>query len=144
MRPHEEEGAAVMEAVVRSFPKPEARCFRWAYPIWVPAPDLDPTQLKREKPRKSRTAEPAKAPTPPADTWDVPKFVARFLSAEGQTEATIMVAAKAAGISGTFAKQLLTVAQDQHAVHRWDFSTRDKAKYATVTKPLFDGSGVGS
>ena len=52
MIPHEEPDAAVIAAVTRSWPQMEPRCVRWKYPLWELDNDLDPTELKQEKPRK--------------------------------------------------------------------------------------------
>ena len=49
LREHEEEGVFVFEGRCRSFPSPEPTSIRFSYPIWEPAEDLDPTQLKGTK-----------------------------------------------------------------------------------------------
>jgi RecA-family ATPase len=38
IRPHEEDGMAVLQAVTRSFSPPEDRSIRWEYPHWTKAP----------------------------------------------------------------------------------------------------------
>jgi hypothetical protein len=48
LRPHQEEGAVVFDAAVRSFPPIEPLVLRWDFPLWVRADDLDPTRLKRQ------------------------------------------------------------------------------------------------
>jgi hypothetical protein len=62
LRPHEEAGAFVMEAEVRSFPRPEPVTLRWEFPLWVPDGSLDPSKLagrmtKQEKRQRERDAE---------------------------------------------------------------------------------------
>ena len=47
LRPHEEDGVAVLQAVVRSFPPVEPLALRWSYPLWLPAIDVDPQRIKR-------------------------------------------------------------------------------------------------
>lgn len=47
LRPHREEGAAVLDAALRSFAPIEPLALRWEFPVWVPAEDLDPEDLKR-------------------------------------------------------------------------------------------------
>lgn len=47
LREHEEQGCAVMEGEVRSFPRPDPVVLRWNYPIWTIADDLDPAAIKR-------------------------------------------------------------------------------------------------
>jgi hypothetical protein len=46
LRPHEEEGAVVMDAALRSFPPIEPLPLRWEFPLWVPDTSLDATKLK--------------------------------------------------------------------------------------------------
>ncbi len=46
LRPHEEEGAVVMEAAVRSFPPIEPLPLRWTFPVWQPDDCLDASKLK--------------------------------------------------------------------------------------------------
>lgn len=55
LRPHKEDGVAVLEAVVRSFPKVEPRCFRWTFPIWTLADGYDPADKKSDKPGRPTT-----------------------------------------------------------------------------------------
>jgi hypothetical protein len=45
---HKEDGAFVVEAELRSFPRPEAFVVRWQYPMMRLAEDLDPNQLKNK------------------------------------------------------------------------------------------------
>lgn len=52
LRPHEEENVAVMDVALRSFAPVESRCFRWEFPVWVPADDLSPELLA--SPRRKR------------------------------------------------------------------------------------------
>ena len=52
IRQHEEDGAVVVEAAVRSFAPMEPFCLRWNFPVWTPADDLDPKELRQERPRK--------------------------------------------------------------------------------------------
>jgi RecA-family ATPase len=44
-REHEEEDTFVFEALVRSFPPIQPIALRWQFPLFVPADDVDPTQL---------------------------------------------------------------------------------------------------
>ena len=47
LRPHEEDGVVVMEAVVRSFPPVEPVPLRWEYPLWLRADGVDPRRLRQ-------------------------------------------------------------------------------------------------
>jgi hypothetical protein len=46
LRPHEDPGAVVLEAVVRSFAPIEPVGLRWQFPLWHPDDALDPAQLR--------------------------------------------------------------------------------------------------
>jgi len=52
LRQHEEEGAIVLDAAVRSFPPNQPRCLRSEFPLWVVDESLDPTRLKTDRPRR--------------------------------------------------------------------------------------------
>ncbi|WP_157605106.1 AAA family ATPase [Schlesneria paludicola] len=54
MRQHEQDGAVVVEAAVRSWAPIEPFCLRWKFPVWEPADDLDPKALRVENPRRER------------------------------------------------------------------------------------------
>jgi len=88
LRPHEEPGAVVLEAAVRSWPPIEPMPLRWLFPVWKPACDLDPSLLKSEKPKRSKPG--AKPPeTSKQPSWTVERFVEAFLSDQPATKAEI-------------------------------------------------------
>lgn len=45
-REHEDDGAFVFEALVRSFPPVEPIGLKWQFPLWIPDSDVDPGKLK--------------------------------------------------------------------------------------------------
>ena len=47
LRQHEQDGIAVVEAAVRSYPPVERFAIRWSYPIWELADDMDASKLRR-------------------------------------------------------------------------------------------------
>lgn len=49
LREHEEPDAVVLEAAIRSFAPVDPLPLRWAFPLWVPNPGLDPSALKGRK-----------------------------------------------------------------------------------------------
>lgn len=54
LREHAEPDHIVLDAVVRTFEKPKPLTLRWAFPLWVPAPNVDPAILKGGKPTNVR------------------------------------------------------------------------------------------
>ncbi|MEM1186807.1 MAG: AAA family ATPase [Planctomycetota bacterium] len=55
LRPHEEDGCAVLDAAVRSFAPVEPVVLRWGFPLWQPAESLDPTALKGSRGKADET-----------------------------------------------------------------------------------------
>jgi len=88
LRPHEEPGAVVLEAAVRSWPPIEPMPLRWLFPVWKPASDLDPTLLKSEKPKRTKPAAKS-TETPKQPAWTVERFVEAFLTDQPATKAEI-------------------------------------------------------
>ncbi|OHB79739.1 MAG: hypothetical protein A2W31_04415 [Planctomycetes bacterium RBG_16_64_10] len=58
LREHEDPDVVVLDAAVRSFQPVESLALRWDFPLWQPAPDVDPGKLKTKVSRMDqRTAE---------------------------------------------------------------------------------------
>ena len=127
LRRHEEEDAVIMEAAVRSWPPVPPRCLRWAWPVWMPADDLDPTALRRESSRRGATSE---AEQPPS--YDAAGFVERFLAEQPKSQARILEEAEAEGLSSRRVKRLLDLAEDEGLAFRWTVGHRKTIVYATV------------
>lgn len=133
LRPHEEQDAVVLEAAVRSWPPVKPRCLRWQFPVWQPADDLDPAQLKSERPKR-RSSEIPDTIEPPA--WTVERFTEAFLSDQPLTKAQIRDAAKdEPGLSWRRVADLLDIAESQGFVHRWQVGSAHRVLYATVPQP---------
>ncbi len=133
LRPHEEDDVVVLEAAVRSWPPVMPRCLRWAFPVWTPADDLDPTLLRSERPRRVRRAEPdgdeAEQPEP---TWDAERFAATFVTSKPKTRDAILAEANGVGLSDWKAERLLRRAEGLGLVHRWASGRNRPSAYANV------------
>ncbi len=118
LRPHEEPNAVVLEAVVRSWPPVEPMVLRWQFPAWVPAPDLDPTLLRSERPKRTKpVAKPPETPEPPA--WTMERFVEAFISEEPVPTAVIRETARGeAGLSWRRVADFLEVGVSQKLIER--------------------------
>lgn len=118
MRPHEEPRAVVLDAAVRSWPPIEPMALRWKFPIWTPAPDLDPSQLKSQKPRRTKAS--AKPPEAPKVTpWTVERFVEVFLSGEPAAKAEIRERATAErGLSWRRVSDFLEIGERRGLIER--------------------------
>lgn len=140
IRPHEADDAVVFDARVRSFAPIEPLVLTWKYPLWERDYGLDPAQLKSGKPGRNREkAQPQ--PKPEKKVWEVPEFVAKFVTREPQTEDAIVTAAAREKVPASVAKRLLTTAEGDRAVFRWSFGPKSKAKYATVEQTLIQTAG---
>lgn len=139
LRPHEQPGAVVLEAVVRSWPPVEPIVLRWEFPAWRPAPDLDPRALRSEKPRR-RTDPPDEEPILAAAYWDVESFVETFITSKPQTRLAVLDAASTLGLSRRRAQELLYTAETRGLVHRWGGTGRKPAAFSLIPEPLEDRS----
>ena len=131
LRRHEEDDAVVLEAAVRSWPPVPPRCLRWAFPVWMPADDLDPTALRKEG-GKQRSADREKTEAP---SWNAESFVQRFCGPEPKSQARILEDAEAEGLSSRRVKRLLDLAEEDGLVFRWTVGPRKTLAYATVEQP---------
>jgi len=133
LRRHEEEDAVVMDAAVRSWPPRQPRCLRWAWPVWMPDDDLDPTALRKEGGRrKSKGDDEAEEPPP---TYDAASFAERFLTEEPKSQARILEETESEGLSSRRVKRLLDLAEEDGLAFRWSVGSRKTPAYATVEPP---------
>jgi len=83
LRPHEEDGAVVLDAAVRSWPPIEPVCLRWEFPVWDADRTLDPAALKTDrKPRRERAEKAASETEPKPEKWTPERFMAAFFGPE--------------------------------------------------------------
>lgn len=133
LRPHEDEHAVVLDAAVRSWPPLQAQVLRWDFPVWNLAPDLDPSRLKKERPRRERSGSTA-ADGEPAP-MDAAAFAASFLTSTPQPRSAILSAAMAVGLSQRKATLLLGAAEQAGTAHRWPGAANRPQSFATIAPP---------
>ena len=131
LRQHEQPDAVVLDATVRSWPPIEPTCLRWEWPLWKAAPELDPSQLKTGKPRKSAK------PPPPAE-MSAEQFAATFGTPEPQEQAALIEAAVKAGLSSRSAGQLIKRAAATKKLHRWPHEDKRINVFSTVPAPVIE------
>jgi len=142
LREHAETDVMVLDAAVRSWPPIEPICLRREFPVWNPAPELDPADLAR--PTRSRKKS-DNTPTEPKVEWTPQMFVERFIGEQPQLRDEILLAAKEAGMSEAKAKKMLGVAEGQALAYRWRFGANQKVRFATAPQPdKQDGSDESS
>lgn len=127
LRPHEDDDVVVLEAAVRSWPPVMPRCLRWAFPVWLPADDLDPTLLRSEQPKRTRQED--KQPE-----WDAERFTNTFVQAEPKLVDALLVEANKQGVNDFKCRTLLRKAEAVGLVYRWDMG-RGRLGYATRAPP---------
>lgn len=126
LRPHEEPGAVVLEAAVRSWPPVEPMALRWLFPLWKAAPDLDPTALRSDKPKRKSDTQ---------NAWTPESFVAAFVTDEPQARDAILAIAAEAGIAEWKAAKFLRQAEAQELIFRWNTGRNRPSSFATVAPP---------
>lgn len=114
IRQHDENGAAVMDAAVRSWPKVAPVCLRWNYPIWEADLKLDPADLKRERTKgKSRDAK-------PANEWTAARFAAECVPSDRPSKrGVIEEKAIELGVHKKDIPSLLRRAKDNEHIFEW-------------------------
>lgn len=130
LRPHEDENAVVLDAAVRSWPPCAPRCLRWSFPVWSPADDLDPEQLKGDGGKKRIERKPE---------WTPESFVEAFIDDEPTTRAVILGKATRAGLSQWAADNLLRAADGEGLVVRQGEGKRNQP--CTYTRVLSGSKG---
>lgn len=106
----------MLEAAVRSWPPVEPMTLRWLFPLWKAAPELDPTLLRSEKPKRAKPSPPE---TPDAPEWSVERFVEMFISAEPVTLPELREsAASDPGLSWRRVSDLLSIAEQRGMIRR--------------------------
>ncbi len=119
LRPHEENGAVVLDAAVRSWPPVEPTCLRWEFPVWTVDEALDPSSLKSERPAKKKDKAQPKDKSPTPDPWTVERFVQAYIDAEPSTLAQLREqAAPEPGLSWRRVSDLLSIAEGNGLIER--------------------------
>jgi hypothetical protein len=135
LRPHEEDNAVVLDAAVRSWPPVKPICLRWDFPTWTPAADLDPADLRSERPRR-RKPEGEEQPKEPPAPWTPRRFADTFGKPEPQPRAALLENARLCGLSERKRQELLRAAVDLGNLFRWpDDAMPDRWLVATVRPP---------
>jgi hypothetical protein len=129
LRRHAQDDVVVMDVAVRSWPPVEPRCLRWAFPVWEPAEDLDPRQLRPEGPAKKQKDD---ADEPMA--WTPETFVETFVTSDPKTMVAILAEANDQGLSDHKARKLMASAEHARIVHRWNLD-HGRVGYANVPQP---------
>lgn len=135
LRQHAETGVVALDAAVRSFPPVEQICLRWQFPVWIPEPSLDPTDLLRDRSRRRRTETLPSQPKEPE--WNPERFAETFVGSNPKTKSALLIAANDQGLSDYKAEKLIGKAVTLGLMHRWKRSG-ESLSFATVPQPEQD------
>jgi len=133
LRAHEEKDVIVLDAAVRSWPPIEPVCLRRNFPVWDPDDTLDPASLAGPRSRRSKSTTPSK---PKPEPWTPERFVEAFITEAPQRRDKIFLSA-ANELPKTQAKQLLSVAEADGLIHRWQDGYSDPVRFSTKPQPAF-------
>lgn len=117
LRPHETEGAVVVDAAVRSFPPLDPFVIRSTNPGWVVDYDLDPALL-RQTSRRRKTPTEGEPPREARREWTPGDFALEVVGSDRSIRDDVIARALALGIRKTEAESLLRRAMDAGHVHR--------------------------
>ena len=144
LRPHEDDGAVVMEGALRSFAPLKPMALRWSPDalVWTPAPDLDPTRLKRDPTKGGRPRKEKAADETAAQPWTVERFAAEIIAAKPQSKSAIGSKSERAGLKLRQIAGLLDEAEDAGLIFRHAKDGSNAVFYSTQKPELFDGVSV--
>jgi hypothetical protein len=137
LRHHEEEGAVVLDAALRSWKPLDPICLKWEFPTWRLAPDLDPTALRQSRRRKPKSDDNGGPAAEPPKVWTAESFAAAFVKSQPQPKAAIICAATVQGLSNAKANGWLAAAEAEKRIHRWKVGNSNAAFYSTEEQRLF-------
>ena len=140
MRPHEEEGAVVLDAAARSWPPLRPFCLRWQFPVWTLDDSLDASALKRERPLRRGDGRPGRGEAKSAmAAWEPERFAQAFVTDEPKHKDDIRARARAeAGLSWRQVDDLLYAAHTLGFIHRWVTGRAHRVEFATVPQPTLE------
>ncbi|MBI4578866.1 MAG: AAA family ATPase [Planctomycetes bacterium] len=139
LREHAETDCVVLEAAVRSWPPVPPAVLRWTFPVWTPAPDLKPADLR--KPRagnRGKQAEPEAPAVVIAPPWSPERFAGEFVPAAPTPRAKIIALAVAAGVKERRAEKLLGEAESLGLAYKVAVPKDKRAFYQNVPEPALD------
>jgi hypothetical protein len=134
LRQHEEDDAAVVHAVTRSFPPMPPFVIRNTAPGWTLAQDLSPDDIRRGTRR--RDTQEKKPPAPKIEAWTVERFATEIVGDSPAIKETIISrAATVAGMSRRQAESNIRTAVDQKLI-------REIVEQGNMPRRYTTGSGL--
>ena len=133
LRAHEEPDAAIVSAVLRTWPPVPDFAMRWYFPVWSRADDLDPTAFRRPP---KRNPKPPAEPKEPAPIYMAADFAGEFLTDKPVTRDAILSRVTKAGRANQHqAGKLLAEAEAEGLAHRWKLGKDRRLYFASQHQP---------
>lgn len=136
-RQHAEKDAVVFDGVVRDFPELEPSVWRWSFPLFTHAPDLNPDDLAGKRPRRSVTADfMADAKPDPADISPA-DFAAKYIPKDDGKE-LVWIQAKAADakLTDRAIDTLVRKAVALGKAHKWRGGPGKPTRFSLTPMPV--------
>jgi hypothetical protein len=135
LRRHKERDVVVLDGVLRDFPELAASCWRWDFPLYSPALELDPADLAGlRRSRKAGTKEFLAAAK--VEDWTPEDLVKHVLSDQGQIIEQIILAGKSHGQGERAIRSLLKVAVSSGIAFKWwERGSNEPARYSRRPPP---------
>lgn len=125
LRRHKDDGCVVLDGAVRSWAPIVPRGLRWAFPLWIYDPDIDPTQLHTPASKHKQSKE--------VEEWDTKRFVKEFLTPKPAQLEDIIEWAREDEISRRRVMNFLNFAVEDQLAYRWYID--GKTMYAITPPP---------
>jgi len=142
LRAHEEDGVVVLDAAVRSWPPLQARCLRWDFPVFNPAPGLDETALRPDRPRRPKKDKGGDGnhggDGVVAKRWTAERFVEAFVTAEPVSKVSVLALAVEAGVSRREAGNLLAASEARRLIRKHEVPEDRRRAYYAQSQPCLD------
>ncbi|HZL34210.1 MAG TPA: DnaB-like helicase N-terminal domain-containing protein [Tepidisphaeraceae bacterium] len=141
LRQHEEKDVMVMSMNLRSWPPLDPACYRWTYPVWNPAPEEDPTRLKKDPRKGGRPPKDKDNPEKPQPkVWTMPDFVAAFITKTPTPKEVIAAKAQREKVTLRDIAAFLFEAEAEKTIFRHKKTGSNASFYSTVEPCLFNES----
>lgn len=147
LRPHRDPDHVVFDGVVRDFPEISPSVWRFSFPLYHAAPELDPLDLAGLKRKRGQsTAEFLAGGKATKTEWTAESFAKKFITGEGRTLARLQAEGEKEGIKAHRAKALADQAVALGVAHVWPGKpgmNGTAARYANIPCPVTESGGSG-
>lgn len=142
LRPHEEAGAVVVEAVLRTCAPLAPFVIRWRETHWERASDLDPTLLETSSRASRKKRDRAESKTTPR-VWQLAEFAEEIIGKVPLIKDEIIARATARGITKAQAASLISRGIASGEIHEHPVAMNTPKRFASAPPNLHSEAGEG-